>query len=73
MKTPIDQNKLSDMVRSKRGSRGLRDIVLDIGEVSAATVSRIERGACPDLMTFILLCRWLRVSPEEFIIWDFDR
>lgn len=32
------------------------------------TLSRVEAGSQPDLATFMKLCAWLRVAPEEFFI-----
>jgi transcriptional regulator with XRE-family HTH domain len=54
------------MVIAKRDGRGLRATAAEIGGVSASTLSRIEQGKVPDLDTFLRLCRWLGVSPEEF-------
>lgn len=54
------------MLRSKRGSRGLRVVAEEIGGVSASTLSRIEQGNVPDIDTFMRLCDWLEVSPEFF-------
>jgi transcriptional regulator with XRE-family HTH domain len=61
----IDTRKLSDMIRSKRGERGLRDIAKEI-DVSSSTLSRIEQGNLPDIETYVKLCRWLEVSTEFF-------
>ena len=63
----IDLEKLAAHVRTKRGDRGLRAVAEEIGGVSASTLSRIEQGNIPDLPTFIRVCAWLGVSPEEFI------
>ncbi len=63
----IDLEKLAAHLRTKRGDRGLRFIAEEIGGVSASTLSRIEQGSAPDLPTFIRVCAWLRVSPEEFV------
>lgn len=32
------------------------------------TLSRVEAGSQPDLATFMKLCAWLRLPPEEFFI-----
>ena len=63
--TEIDLTKLAALVAKKRNGRRLRDIAEEI-EVSAPTLSRIEKGHLPDLDTFIKLCRWLKVSPDDF-------
>jgi len=49
-----------------RGSRGVRAVAKEIG-VSAATLSRVERGYMPDLETFGKICRWLKVDPAEVL------
>jgi|SRR3954464_910403 transcriptional regulator with XRE-family HTH domain len=54
-------------VRTKRGDRPLRKIAGEIGKVSASTLSRIERGAMPDIETFPLICDWLEVYAHEFL------
>lgn len=64
----IDTMKLASMMKSKRGSRGLRDAALEIGGVSASTLSRIEQGKLPDIDTYIRICSWLGVSTEEFVV-----
>ena len=58
--------KLGTMVRTKRGSRGLREAAAEIG-TSAPTLSRIESGKMPDLQTFGKLCRWLEVDPASLL------
>lgn len=58
--------QLAALVKTKRGKRGLREIAEEIGNVSASTLSRIEKGKMPDLDTFLRLCDWLEVSPDQF-------
>lgn len=62
----INTSKLSEMLRSKRGDKGLRSIANEIGGVSASTLSRIELGNLPDIDTFFKLCEWLEVKPDFF-------
>ena len=62
----IDIEKFVHLVRNKRGKRNLRDIASEIGEVSISTLSRIEQGKIPDLSTYLKICEWLEVSPNEF-------
>lgn len=64
--TEIDLNRLAALVAKKRDGRPLRDLAEEIGGVSAPTLSRIEKGHLPDLDTFMKLCRWLKVSPDDF-------
>lgn len=54
------------MIKSKRGNNGLRLIAKEIGKISASTLSRIEQGSLPDLNSFMQICYWLEVSPDEF-------
>jgi transcriptional regulator with XRE-family HTH domain len=62
----LNTEKLSSMLKSKRGNRGLRAVAQEIGGVSASTLSRIEQGNVPDVETFLKLCKWLEVSTDEF-------
>ncbi len=66
MASYLDIQIFADLIRSKRGHRGLRDIAL-ISGISASTLSRVERGTIPDVATFLALCDWLDVPPHEFI------
>ncbi len=67
MNDQIDIYKLAALVRTKRGKRGLRETAQEIGGISISTLSRVELGKIPDLGTFLHLCRWLGVSPEQFV------
>ena len=58
--------QIGALVRERRGARGVREAASEIG-ISAATLSRVENGKQPDLGTFEKLCRWLEVSPSEFL------
>ena len=59
--------KLASLVRSKRGTRGLRETAKEIGNVSPSTISRVENGKTPDMDTFLALCNWLEVPPAELM------
>jgi len=63
----LDTKRLANLVRSKRGSRGLRETALIIGNVSPSTISRVENGKIPDMDTFLALCDWLGVPPAQLI------
>lgn len=59
---------LADRIAAKRGKQSLRDAAAESG-VSAATLSRIERGKDPDMTTLLGLCHWLRITPNEALNW----
>ena len=67
MQSTLNTELLAGMIKSKRGTKGLRTISEEIGNVSAPTLSRIEQGKIPDVETFIKLCNWLEVSTDTFI------
>jgi transcriptional regulator with XRE-family HTH domain len=68
MKQSIFENEaFGEAVKAKRtklkmGVRGLKDI-----GVSAATVSRIENGNLPDIITYMKLCAWLNKPMSAFV------
>lgn len=65
MSSTLDTLKFAEMIKSKRGSKGLRALASEI-HVSASTLSRIEQGNLPDIDTYLRLCAWLDVSPDFF-------
>lgn len=67
MSNYVDIEQLAAMIRTQRGSRGLREVAAEIGNISPSTLSRVENGKMPDMETFLLLCDWLEVSASEFI------
>jgi len=70
MESTLNSALLSSMVKTKRGKQGLRETAAEIGDISAATLSRIEQGKLPDVETFILICNWLNVPTDTFITGD---
>jgi transcriptional regulator with XRE-family HTH domain len=68
MQSTLNTELLSSMLKNKRASRGLRTVAEEIGDVSAATLSRIEQGKIPDVDTFIKICKWLDVTTDTFIL-----
>lgn len=38
----------------------------ELSGVSHVTLSRIEKGSIPDLITFTKLCTWLEIEPTLF-------
>ena len=67
MKSNLNAERLANLVRSKRGSRGLRETAKEIGNVSPSTISRVENGKTPDMDTFLALCNWLEIPPAELM------
>lgn len=67
MGSMLDTQQLAVLLKERRGERGLRDIAQEIGNVSPATLSRIENGKMLDVETFLRLCDWLEVNPQHFI------
>jgi len=47
MSASLDTQKFSEMIKSKRGKIGLRQLATEIG-ISASTLSRVEQGNLPD-------------------------
>lgn len=68
MSTTLNTDLLASMLKTKRGKAGLRTVAEEIGEVSVATLSRIEQGKVPDVDTFIRICSWLDVPTDTFVI-----
>ena len=59
-------SQIGTLVKERRGTQGVRLTANEIG-ISSATLSRVENGKQPDLLTFEKLCRWLQMSPSEFL------
>lgn len=70
MQTYLDMDRLARLVKTKRASKGLREVATEIGNVSPSTLSRVENGRVPDMETFLLLCDWLGIAPAEFFAGD---
>ena len=58
--------RLGALLRDRRGGRGIREVAQEIG-VSPATLTRVEAGRLPDLLTFKKLCAWLKVNPADIL------
>lgn len=61
-----DIGRVGRQLATQRGARGIRETAKEIG-ISAATLSRVERGLMPDLETFGKICRWLKVDPAAVL------
>jgi transcriptional regulator with XRE-family HTH domain len=62
----ITLEKLGRLAAEKRGGLGVRAAAKEIG-ISAATLSRVERGFLPDLETFRKICKWLGLDSGEVL------
>jgi DNA-binding Xre family transcriptional regulator len=62
----ISLDVLVAKMKNKRGPLGIRQTAEQIG-ISAATLSRVERGNLPDLETFKRICKWVEVDPGEVL------
>ncbi len=58
--------ELGARLAERRGPKGVRATAEEIG-ISPATLSRIENGHMPDLVTFAKVCDWLNVDPAEYL------
>lgn len=58
--------RLGALLRERRGGRGIREVAREIG-ISPATLTRIEAGRLPDLLTFRRICEWLKINPAEIL------
>jgi transcriptional regulator with XRE-family HTH domain len=58
--------RLGALLRERRGGRGIRDVAQEIG-ISPATLTRIEAGRLPDLLTFKKICAWLKINPADIL------
>lgn len=58
--------RLGALLRERRGGRGMREVAKEIG-ISPATLTRIEAGRLPDLLTFRKMCEWLKINPAEIL------
>jgi transcriptional regulator with XRE-family HTH domain len=59
-------HQLGDRLRRQRGERGVREVAKEVG-ISAATLSRVERGFVPDLETFAKICAWMGIDPGSVL------
>jgi transcriptional regulator with XRE-family HTH domain len=59
----VSMDQLGAELRRQRAGRSLRDVEAEIG-ISAATLSRVERGSTPDLEVVRKLAAWLGVTVQ---------
>jgi len=70
MKIMYDGKSFGKAIKTKRiidDDIDLREAAKKTG-ISAATLSRIERGRIPDLSTYATLCKWIGCTMEEYFI-----
>lgn len=65
---PVRLRRLADLVRARRGQTDLRDAAKQ-ADVSAATLSRVERCEVPSVETLLRLCEWMGIGPNEALGW----
>src|SRR5579862_1459590 len=58
--------RLGALLRDRRGGRGIREVSREIG-ISPATLTRVEAGRLPDLLTFRKITEWLKINPAELL------
>ena len=63
----MDMELFTAYLKARRGEMGLREAVQQIGDISPATLSRIENGRIPDMDMFLRLCDWIGVPAENFL------
>jgi transcriptional regulator with XRE-family HTH domain len=62
----LSLQSLGRLALDRRGRRGIRETAAEMG-ISAATLSRVERGFMPDLETFGKICKWLKIDPGSVL------
>lgn len=62
----FDKDRFVAVLQAKARDYPLREVALQTG-ISAATLSRLERGKAPDLETFFAVCSWLGAAPDQFM------
>ena len=68
---PLAIGEFGALIARRRGGRGIRAAAAE-ADVSSATLSRVDNGHMPDLLTFAKICRWLDVDPREFLGFDLE-
>jgi DNA-binding phage protein len=63
----IDLDSFGQTLAAKTSERGLRQVAKETG-VSAATLSRMQRGRTPDLHSFLQVCKWMGCNMEAFLV-----
>lgn len=62
----LNTHQLSSQIKQKRGNRTLVEVASEIGDISPATISRVENESVLDIKTLLKLCNWLEVPPYIF-------
>lgn len=61
----MEFDELAGLIQKTRGSMGIRAAAKEIG-ISPTTLSRIERGHIPDLVTLKKVCDWVGEDTAKF-------
>jgi transcriptional regulator with XRE-family HTH domain len=70
MKQHFDKEAFAKALKTKRVidlNIGVREAAKKIGEISAATISRIENENPTDIDTVLKICRWIKQPITNFI------
>lgn len=67
MSSQLDMGLFVAYLKARRGEMGLREAVQQIGDISPATLSRIENGRIPDMDVFLRICDWIGIPAETFL------
>jgi transcriptional regulator with XRE-family HTH domain len=65
MKKEFNKDWFSNEIRFKKGKIPLVDCAKLIG-ISAATLSRVQNGKEPDVMSYHRICVWLKMPMDKF-------
>jgi len=61
-------HRLGVLIRKRRAKHVSLRAAAVWARVSYATLSRVERGGIPDLMTFLKICQWLSIPPHPRLV-----
>jgi transcriptional regulator with XRE-family HTH domain len=59
-------------VKNKRGELSLRELSKEL-DISTSTLSRIENGEMPELLTYATLCLWMNESMSKYFGQEFNK
>lgn len=59
-------------IKAKQAGRALRDLENEL-HISSSTISRLNNGSMPDLMTYATMCQWMGKSLQDYFEPDFNK